>query len=262
MTAAATAGAKDRFEWRWRACLGPFAELWRRDKLFVFIFLAVNLFLGQIGVVTSLAFAGSPAAPIAKVWASNIEAAALYTFSITLLTSALAALATEVIDKIRLGDVVSNFEYKAFWCVIALPLVIFQSTLAGNLIAKASVTTSVATGYAAPATTTPLAAAPAPQGASSSPTPSVTTDPRPMGASSPTPNPVMASTTWIGSVVEHAPGLQVVLWLLSMIAAFELFCLQRNPLTPDNYATERNSEMAAMATKADKAHATSFGEQI
>lgn len=224
----------NKFRWSWKKCFGGSVGLWRRDKLFFFLFLAVNLFAGQIGVLASLAMGyARPEVDPSGIWKSNIEAAALYTFSITLLAGALGSLMAELIDKTRSAGGVDNFEYKAFWAVIAGALIMFQSPIAGDLIArstpsltKATATTSIAQAPHA-AASPPSAAASAQQKDSS-----------------------------------FRIDLQVVLWLLSMFTALELFCQQRTPLIPANFAADRTREARKVSKNAGNASQTGFNEAI
>ncbi len=245
----ANAASKDRFQWSWADCCWSFRELWKRDRLFIFIFVLVNLLIGQIGFLTSLSIAvGAADVQIHKVWISNIEAAALYTFAITLLTGSLAVLAAEVIDKIRAGEQVDNFEYKAFWSVIAGALIVLQSPLAGNLIARSSVTPPVAT-VSAVKVSEPLRD-------STGDKPNLAIGPASAAA------PASSASKDSANVPVDWLDFQVVYWLLSMVAAFQIFCLQRNPLTPDNFAENRTTAINALATKGEAIHSTSFGEQV
>jgi|GEM_PF-5303072 len=244
----------DSYQWNWRTCFLTGMELWQRDKLFVVMFVIVNLLLGQIGVIASLIFAADSAlATVLGVLKSNFSAAALYTFAITLLTGALAGLAIEIIDKSRKNESVVDFEYKMFWFFVALLLIVLQSTVAGNLIARTSLTkpessssTSFSKEIQQSATTTNH---PANEDLDSK---------LPAVAHTPPPGLKEANT----EEISYSAMLQTFFWLLSMITAFELFSLQRRELAPSSYIKTRKREVDALAEQAQKADSTSFGETI
>lgn len=239
--------------WNWRTCFLAGIELWERDKVLVVMFVVVNLMLGQIGVIASLIFAADSA--IATVWGvlkSNFSAAALYTFSITLLTGTLAGLAIEIIDKSRKTEIIIDFEYKMFWFFIALLLIVLQSTVAGNLIASTSLPTHTI----------------------SSNTPLIREDLKiPVTSMQDGTDANPDSRSPISTVTSDAPSrstgvtvesfvLQSFFWLLSMITAFVLFSLQRRELAPTSYVKTKKREVDDFAEQAKKADSTSFGEAI
>lgn len=225
-------------------------ELWQRDKLFVVMFIVVNLLLGQIGVIASLIFAADSAfATVLGVLKSNFSAAALYTFAITLLTGALAGLAIEIIDKSRKNESVVDFEYKMFWFFIALLLIVLQSTVAGNLIARTSLTVPASvssTSFSKEISQTPVTTNQSENEELTSRLPAATSTPPPSSTKE----------------VSYSVVLQTLFWLFSMITAFELFSLQRRELAPSSYIKTRKKEVDALAEQAKKADSTSFGETI
>lgn len=244
----------ESYQWNWRICFLTGVDLWQRDKLFVVMFVIVNLLLGQIGVIASLIFAAdSPLATVLGVLKSNFSAAALYTFAITLLTGALAGLAIEIIDKSRKNESVVDFEYKMFWFFVALLLIVLQSTVAGNLIARTSLTkpeSSSSTAFNNEIQRPP------------------TSTNNPANEDSDLKLPVATSTLPPGlkeantKEISYSAILQTFFWLLSMITAFELFSLQRRDLAPNSYIKTRKKEVDALAEQAQKAESTSFGETI
>lgn len=244
----------DSYTWNWKTCFLTGMELWQRDKLFVVMFVIVNLLLGQIGVIASLIFAADSAlATVLGVLKSNFSAAALYTFAITLLTGALAGLAIEIIDKSRKNESVVDFEYKMFWFFVALLLIVLQSTVAGNLIARTSLTmpeSSSSTSFIKETPQPPTTTNNSVNEDLASRLPAVTS------ASPP------GSKGAITEEISYSVMLQTFFWLLSMITAFELFSLQRRELAPNNYIKTRKKEVDALAEQAQKADSTSFGETI
>jgi hypothetical protein len=234
------------FRWDWGTALWTFVQLWERDKVAILLFFGVNILVGQIGVCTSLAVSFENGQSLADAWLSNIKTAALYTFSISLLASSLALIAWETIDGIRSSEPIKLFEYKAFWGVVAFTILALQAPMAGNLASESAV--NVSQPHTAverqESTASPVAVATV----NSSATGLSTTADSKRGSTS-------TSTT-------KSATIQVLFWVMSMVASFQIFCLNRLHLTPENFAARWTDEVNDQAKSAEKKTKTKFDEEV
>lgn len=202
-------------------------RIWREENYQLIVFVAVQVLVGQAGLFFVLFLTYQSSSSLAEVWDSYLRSGGSYTFAIALLSSACAAVACEFIEALREKSAVLMLGRKVTWSVAAGLVILFQAGLVGPLLV--SPTTAVADSKVA------------------------------VEAHGP---PIAAPNT---AVVHKAPirhGLQIVFWGLSIIVAFQLFCLGRAKYLHDRYAKKRSEEVQKLSAEAESQTTTFDGEKI
>lgn len=202
-------------------------RIWREENYQLIVFLAVQVLVGQAGLFFVLFLTYQSSSSLAEVWDGYLRSGTSYTFAIALLSSACATVACEFIEALREKSAVLMLGRKVTWSVAAGLVILFQAGLVGPLLV--SPTTAVAEKNAA------------------------------VEAHGPS---ITAPNT---AVVQKAPiqhGLQIVFWGLSIVVAFQLFCLGRAKYLHDRYARKRSEEVQALSAQAESQTKTFDGEKI
>ena len=225
----------------------PIKTLWGRDKTYILIFIVVNLIIGQLGVLISLALSLKAVAGIQNAITNNLITGAFYIFSISLVVSSLAVIGSELIDAIRNKETVRFFDTKVVWVIFGLAAVVLQGPMAGSLLSESSYIKN----YSSINQPDPTIKAP-----------SVNVEAETNN------NYLQPVTTKDGT---HPPAtntsksidfIQLTFWLFSMLIAFELYCLHRIPLITDLYSAHRKEEIQELIKKAEQQTSTPFGEAV
>lgn len=108
----------------------------RKDKTFLFLFIAVSLIVGQVGVWASLFLTLQSGKMVSDAWTQSLASATMYTYSISLVVSSVAMIGSEFIDASRSEKKLDFFERKIIWSILAGVVVILQAPLAGALLSN------------------------------------------------------------------------------------------------------------------------------
>jgi len=221
--------------------LDPVVHLWRHDKPYFYVFAIANLLLGQLGLFFSGLFFIQSGIAFKPVWDETVSSGALYTFAIALIASVLATVAFEFVDGQRQSRGMELWQHKLGWGLIACLLIICQGGLVGSLLStpREGAPAAQMTEARAALPQEPKAATPAPTE-------------KPVSEQKPLESPKRASGSW----------LQVLLWVLSMAVATQIFCLTRLPFIRENYARQRTDRVNELTQTADGITQTSFGERL
>ncbi len=232
----------------WSGIVDPVVKLWRHDRLNLSIFALANLIFGQAGILIAFLFFLQSGIAFGPFWNETISSGALYTFAIALTASVLASNAFEFIDGQRTGNRVLLYQPKLVWSTIAAVLVICQAALVGGLLSSSNEQEAPPSSTAAPGTVTQAASTISAQSQI------------PATAPSQLPPPSPPSLQQVAKPVR--PWLQVLLWVVSMFVALQLFCISRLPFIRDSYAKERSEDVESLTANAETISTTPFGEQL
>lgn len=210
------------------SALAHIAKIWREENYQIIVFFAVQVLVGQAGLFFVLLLTYQSSSDLAEVWDSYLRSGGSYVFAIALLSSTCAAIACEFIEALRDKSSVLMLGQKVVWSVAAGLVIFFQ---AGGLVG-------------------PLLVSPATAVADSK----VTAETQ--GPSVRTPNTAAAQK----APIWHC--LQIALWVLSTVVAFQLFCLGRAKFLHDRYAKKRSEEVQKLSIQAESQTTTSDGEKI
>lgn len=201
-------------------------RIWREENYQLIVFVAVQVLVGQAGLFFVLFLAYQSSSNLAEVWEGYLRSGGSYTFAIALLSSACAAVACEFIEALREKSAVLMLGRKVTWSVVAGLVILFQAGLVGPLLVSPTTVAEnkVVVGTQGPTMTAPNTA--------------VATKPP----------------------IRH--GLQLVFWGLSIVIAFQLFCLGRAKYLHDRYAKRRSEEVQKLSAQAESQTKTFDGEKI
>lgn len=228
----------------WQSFIFPIRTLWNRDKTYLLFFLVVNIVVGQIGLLTSLLLTLTNGGDLLSGWKENLGAAALYTFSISLVASSAALIGSEFLDAFRFKNEIRLSDQKVVWTLLAIAVVLLQAPLVGSLLSK-SYTNN-----------TQLAPITSSESLAQNQSKKATTIAESATTFLPIPTPPKLTIP----LASHA--IQIFFWLLSMFIALQLFCLSRIHLIPDGYAASRNAEVRTITIKAENQTKTTFDERL
>jgi len=232
----------------WSDLVDPVVKLWRHDRLNLSIFALANLIFGQAGILIAFLFFLQSGIAFGPFWNETISSGALYTFAIALTASVLASNAFEFIDGQRTGNRVPLYQPKLVWSTIAAVLVICQAAMVGGLLSSSNEQEVPPSSIAATGIATQAASTISAQSQLATPVPSESPPLSPPGL----PHAAKPVRSW----------LQVLLWVVSMFVALQLFCISRLPFIRDSYAKERSEDVESLTANAETISTTPFGEQL
>lgn len=229
-----------------------FKDLWRTQWHQILSFFGIQVVVAQFGLVLAYALALQADGPTRHVWSNALTSGSLYTYSVALLASGIAALACEIIERARDKDTLYLWQAKFIAIFLGSMVLMLQVGLMtpqlGSPVAsvhKPTVDSAKATerGHTAGTSVTRLDSMnPLPPGDVAAPATVV-----PLTTSS-----LTASGHW----------MQWTLWLLSMTFGFILFLLARVQHLHDRYAKEQKEDVEKVIVRADNAQLTSFNEKL
>lgn len=202
-------------------------RIWREENYQIIVFIAVQVLVGQAGLLFVLFLTYQSVSDLVTVWDSYLRSGGFYVFAIALLSSACAAIACEFIEAVRDKSAVLMMGKKVGWSVAAGLVILFQAGLVGPLLMS--------------------------EAGSSTQTKAV--------AEMQSPSTPLSST----SAIQKPPirhSLQIGFWALSTIVAFQLFCLGRAKFLHDRYAKKRSDEVHRLSATAESQTRTSDGERL
>lgn len=202
-------------------------RIWREESYQIIVFIAVQVLVGQAGLFLILFLGYQSVSDLSAVWDSYLRSGGSYIFAIALLSSACAAVACEFIEAVRDKSAVLMWRKKVTWIVAAVPLICLQAGLVGPLLAPPAEPSIESRAAVEPHSAT-----------ISPPIESLTKKPP----------------------IRHS--LQIVFWLLSILLAFQLFCLGRAKYLHDRYAKKRSEDVHALSAKAENRTTTFDGEKV
>lgn len=206
--------------------LAHIRRIWRDENYQIVVFIAVQLLVGQAGLLFVLFLTYQSVSDLSTVWDSYLRSGSSYVFAIALLSSACAALACEVIEAVRDKSAVLMLGKKVTWSITAGLVILFQAGLVGPLLVSQA---------GAPAETKAVAEAQYPGAAT------------------------------LYTLVKKQPirhTLQIGFWAVSTIVAFQLFCLGRAKFLHERYAKERSEEVYKLSADAESQTTTFDGEKV
>ena len=206
--------------------LAHIKRIWHEENYQIVVFVAVQLLVGQAGLLFVLFLTYQSVSDLSTVWDSYLRSGSSYVFAIALLSSACAALACEFIEAVRDKSAVLMLGKKVTWSVTAGLVIVLQAGLVGPLLVSQAGT---------PAETKAVAESQYPE--------------------------IVAPYILVKrQPIRHS--LQIGFWAVSTIVAFQLFCLGRAKFLHDRYAKERSEEVHKLSADAESQTTTFDGEKV
>lgn len=223
------------------AFIDPVVKLWRHDRPHLTVFAIANLIFGQAGLFIALLFFIQNGITFGPFWDETVSSGALYTFAIALTASVLASIVFEFVDGQYKNQKIPLWKHKLWWSLVAAMLIVSQAALVGGLLSSSEANSRQAVSVKEITADTALAGGEAQEQKSTQ---------------------VVSTATAVASRPNIRSWLQVVLWIISMWVALQLFCISRLPFIQDSHARDRTETVAALTEGAESKTETDFGEKL